>query len=133
MLIRLVTTLERKPVDFPTASMTDDWLCPKMSDRKPLPESRSEAVAGDPLLGPVTVFAKSDTFTFDGACETRLKIWLIHVESPALLASPPIRLAVDDSNPMDTACGGSPRCDAISLSLRESNMLKSELTLELVI
>jgi hypothetical protein len=104
-----------------------------MSDRNPRPASSSEEVAGDPRLGPVTVFAKSDTFTFEGACETRLKIWFIQVESLALFANPPIRAAVDDSNPMDTACGGSPRCDAISLSLRESRMLNSELTLELVV
>jgi hypothetical protein len=102
-------------------------------ERKPLPASKSEEVADDPRIEPVTEFTRSGMLTLEGACETSLKTWLIHVESPALFASPPIKLAVDDSNPLETACGDSPRWDAISPILRESSVLKSELTMELVI
>jgi hypothetical protein len=104
-----------------------------MRERKVLPESRREEVAGDPLLDPVAEFASSDTFTVEGDCEMNLKTWVIHVGSPALLASPPIKAAVDDSKPCEMASEDSPRRDAIAPILTESNASKSELTLALVI
>src|SRR5580765_2783682 len=88
-------------------------------------------MADDARLGSVTAPVTSDTFTFAGACETRSNNWLIHVESPALFASPARRQAVDDSRPWDTACLGSPKRDAMSPILRESKVLKSELKMEL--
>jgi hypothetical protein len=127
MLIKLDTTPDRKPVVLATASKMDDVLPPKARARNFFPESRRDEVADDARLGSVTAPVKSDTFTFEGASETSLNNWLIKVGSPALLASPPKRQAVDDSRPWDTACLGSPKSDAISPIVRGSKVLNSEL------
>jgi hypothetical protein len=106
-------------------------LEPKARERNFFPESRRDEMGDDARLGSVTAPVTDDTFTFAGACEMRSNNWLIHVESPALFASPETRQAVDDSRPWDMACWGSPKLDAMSPILRESKVLKSELKMEL--